>query len=69
MISPLKLCCVWTVWKAQVYLIKGSVVADFGRSEKYHGLTYSSFYRVVIFGYFGLFSGITRNRLIDIIFF
>ena len=38
------------------------------RSYKYHGVTYISFSRATIFGDFGLFNGITRNRLINSVF-
>ena len=54
--------------KSQCQSIKGKVVADLGRSGKEHGLNYISFYRATIFGDFGIFNEITRNRLINSFF-
>ena len=65
---PLKCCWAWTIWKAQGMSIKGKVVADLGRSEKEHGLTYTAFSRITNFTNFGLFNGITMNRLITSVF-
>ena len=65
---PLKCRWIWTVRKAQGQTIKGKVVADLGWSEKEHGLTYNIFSGATIFSDFGIFNGITTNRLINSVF-
>ena len=42
----------------------GKVVDELGRSEKDHGLTYTSFSTATISYDFGIFNIITKNRLI-----
>ena len=65
---PLNCCWAWTVYKLQGWYIKVKVIADLGISFKEHGLDYTSFFRATKFGYFGLFNGITSNRLINSVF-
>ena len=48
--------------------MKGELVYELGRWEKEHGLINTDFYRATIFGGFGLFNGIIRNRLIHVVF-
>ena len=62
---PLKLCWAWTIWKAQGQTIKGKVVADISSKEREHGLTYTAFSRVTVFSNFGLYSGISHQRLVQ----
>ena len=67
-IQPLTFCWTWTVYKSQGYYIKCKVIYDLFRWEKYRGLTYTTLFRATIFCDFGLFNGITMNRLTNIFF-
>ena len=64
----LKFCWEWTVSELQGQSIEGKVLSELGISENDHGLTYTSFSRITKFGDFGLFNGITSNRLINSVF-
>ena len=55
-------------YDSQGQSIKGKVVYDLVKLDKYHGLIYSDFYRTTIFGEFGVLNIITSNRLINIVF-
>ena len=59
---PLRLAWAWTVWKAQGQTITGKLVADLGKCEKEHGLTYTVFTRVTRFKNLGIINGLTRTR-------
>ena len=49
MITPLKYCRKFTVWKGKGKYIRGKVVYDLIRSDKEYGLTYTEFYRDKIY--------------------
>ena len=67
-VPSMKLYQEWNVCKAQEHHIKDKLVADLGRSDKEHGLTYIDLSRATIFGDFGIFNGITRSSLINSVF-
>jgi ATP-dependent DNA helicase PIF1 len=59
---PLRLAWAWTAWKAQGQTIPGKLVADLGKTEKEHGLTYTVFSRVTNFLNIGIIGGLTCER-------
>jgi hypothetical protein len=59
---PLRLAYAWTPWKAQGQTFTGKIVADLGKSEREHGLTYTIFSRVTAFANLGIDGGLTLDR-------
>jgi ATP-dependent exoDNAse (exonuclease V) alpha subunit len=60
---PMKLAWAWTIWKAQGQTFNYKVVANLGKDEKEHGLTYVAMSRVTSLKLFGIAGGLTLDRL------
>ena len=64
---PLRLCCAWTIWKAQGQTFPGNVVMNLSPSEKEHGLTYVAISRVKRLENVGIEGGLSLERLTTMI--
>ena len=62
---PLRLSYAWTIWKAQGQTITSKVVADLGKKEREHGLTYTVFSRVKRSSDIGIMNGFPRSRIME----